>query len=154
DGAARRIDDVVGLVPRSPMLRGQIVLVRSVAEEIADFRSGQMIASGYRAVAIPVSAVNAVGGAVVPGARVDILAIPIAGRAPLGREAEVLMTGATVLDVRGETGAAFTAREPKAGSVAFDRIASVVIAIPFIDEARFADRIATSTFVIALVGAR
>ena len=154
EGAARRIEDVVGLVPRAPMLRGQIVLTRSVTVELADFRSGQKLASGFRAVAIPVTAVNAVGGAVVPGARVDVLAVPVAGRAPVGRGPEVLITGASVLDVRGESGAPYTQREQKPGAVTLDRIASVIIAIPFIDEARLADRIATSTFVIALVGAR
>lgn len=152
--AVRSLAEVIGLVPRTPMLRGQLVLTRSVTDELADFRSGQLVASGFRAVAIPVTAVSAVGGAVVPGSRVDVLAVPIAGRAPAGRSAEVLITGATVLDVRGESGAAYVVRDPKTSAVAVDRIASVVIAIPLLDEARLADRVATSTFVLALLGAR
>jgi len=56
-----------------------------------------------------------------------------------------------VLDVRGESGAAYVPRETKM-SIAIDHIASVVIAIAAADEARFADRLATSTFVLALVG--
>lgn len=154
DDAVRSLAEVIGLVPRTPMLRGQLVLTRSVTEELADFRSGQLVISGFRAVAIPVTAVSAVGGAVVPGSRVDVLAVPIAGRAPAGRSAEVLITGATVLDVRGESGAAYVARDPKTSTMAVDRIASVVIAIPLLDEARLADRVATSTFVLALLGAR
>lgn len=154
DDAIRRLTDVVGLVPRMPMLRGQIVLARSVAEELADFRAGQAVPTGYRAVAIPVTAVAAVGGAIVPGSRVDVLAVPIAGRAPAGRSAEVLVTGATVLDVRAESGAAYIGRDARASTVAVDRIASVVIAIALVDEARLADRVATSTFVLALLGAR
>ena len=154
DDAIRSLADVVGLVPRTPMLRGQIVLTRSVADELADFRSGQAVPSGYRAVAIPVTAAGAVGGAIVPGSRVDILAIPIAGRAPAGRSAEVLVTGATVLDVRGESGAAYVQQSARSSTVAVDRIASVVIAIALVDEARLADRVATSTFVLALLGAR
>jgi pilus assembly protein CpaB len=154
EDAIRKLTDVVGLVPRTPMLRGQIVLARSVAEELADFRSGQAVPNGYRAVAIPVTAVGAVGGAIVPGSRVDVLAVPIAGRAPAGRSAEVLVTGATVLDVRGESGAAYVQRDAKTPAVTVDRIASVVIAIAFVDEARLADRVATSTFVFALIGAR
>jgi pilus assembly protein CpaB len=154
DDAIRNLSEVVGLVPRTPMLRGQIVLARSVADELADFRAGQALADGYRAVAIPISAVGAVGGAIVPGSRVDVLAIPIAGRAPAGRVAEVLVTGATVLDVRGESGAAYVPRDAKMSTVALDRIASVVIAIALVDEARLADRVATSTFVLALLGAR
>ena len=136
------------------MLRGQIVLARSVSDELADFRSGQIVANGYRAVAIPVNAVAAVGGAIVPGSRVDVLAVPIAGRAPAGRSAEILVTNATVLDVRGESGAAYVQRDGKTSAVAMDRIASVVIAIALVDEARLADRVATSTFVLALLGAR
>ena len=154
DDAIRTLSDVVGLIPRTPMLRGQIVLARSVADELADFRGGQALANGYRAVAIPVTAVGAVGGAIVPGSRVDVLAIPIAGRAPAGRSAEVLVTGATVLDVRGESGAAYLPRDPRTSTVAVDRIGSVVIAIALVDEARLADRVATSTFVLALVGTR
>ncbi len=154
DDAIRSLGDVVGLIPRTPMLRGQIVLARSVANELADFRAGQALGDGYRAVAIPVTAVGAVGGAIVPGSRVDVLAIPIAGRAPAGRSAEVLVTGATVLDVRGESGAAFVPRDARMSTAAVDRIASVVIAIALVDEARLADRVATSTFVLALLGAR
>ena len=154
DDVVRSLEDVIGLVPRTPMLRGQIVLARSVSAELADFRSGQLVANGFRAVAIPVTAVSAVGGAILPGSRVDVLAVPIAARAPAGRSAEVLVTGATVLDVRGESGAPYLQRDAKTSAGMVDRIASVVIAIPFIDEARLADRVATSTFVLALLGAR
>ena len=59
--AAQRIEDVVGLVPRMPLVRGQIILSRALASELADFRSGLVLATGLRAIAIPVSAVNAIG---------------------------------------------------------------------------------------------
>jgi Flp pilus assembly protein CpaB len=150
--AAQRIEDVIGLVPRMPLIRGQIILSRALASELADFRSGLALATGLRAIAIPVSAVNALGGAIVPGSRVDVLAVPVLGRAPGGRTAELLAAAATVLDVRGESGAAFVSREPRSGVVATERVASVVIAIAAAEEVRFADRIATSTFVLALVG--
>ncbi len=150
--AAQRIEDVVGLVPRMPLVRGQIILSRALASELADFRSGLALATGLRAIAIPVSAVNAIGGAIVPGARVDVLAVPVLGRAPAGRTAELLAAAATVLDVRGESGAAFVSREARSSVVASERVASVVIAIAAAEEVRFADRIATSTFVLALVG--
>jgi Flp pilus assembly protein CpaB len=145
--------DALGLVPRSPLLRGQIVLARGLAPDLTDLRSGMALAASQRAVALPVSAVNAVGGAIVPGSRVDVLAVPVLGRAPAGRTVELLATSALVLDVRGESGAAFTARDPKP-SLSADRIASVVIAIVAGDEVRFADRIGTSTFVLALVADR
>ena len=154
EDAIRSVDEAVGLVPRAPLVRGQLILGHGVGSELADFRSGQSLEDGSRALAIPVNAVSAVGGAIVPGARVDVISVPIAGRAPAGRVAEVLLTGALVLDVRGESGAPYTQREQRSTAVSIDRIASVVIAIPFVDEARFADRLATSTFVIALLGAR
>jgi Flp pilus assembly protein CpaB len=107
-----------------------------------------------RAIALPVStAAHAVGGAIVPGARVDIIAVPIAGRAPGGRTAELLMQGAMVLDVRSETGSAYGVTSSKGPVSSFgERIGSVVVAIAPLDEVRFADRIATSTFVLALAG--
>jgi Flp pilus assembly protein CpaB len=152
--AAQRVEDVLGLVPRAPVFRGQLVMKRGLSEELADFRSGQSLAAGFRALAIPLSAVNAVGGAVVPGARVDVLAVPLAGRAPASRGTELLVSGARVLDVRGESGAPFAPRDQKNAALAGDRIGSVVIAIALVDEVRFADRIGTSTFVLALVGSR
>lgn len=153
--AAQRIDDVIGLTPRAPVVRGQLVITRAVAPELTGFRTGLVLPSGLRAVAIPVSAVNAIGGAIVAGSRVDVLAVPVLGRAPAGRTTELLSSAATVLDVRDESGAAYIPRETKTNTVvANDRIGSVVIAIPAADEVRFADRIATSTFVLALVGSR
>lgn len=152
--AARRVEDVLGLVPKVPLFRGQLILSHALAVELADLRAGVALPTGYRAVAIPVDAVGAVGGAVVPGARVDVLAVPMLGRAPAGRTTELLATGATVLDVRGESGAPLVVRDPKAAAGMSDRIASVVIAIAAVDEVRFADRIATSTFVLALASAR
>jgi Flp pilus assembly protein CpaB len=155
DDAIAALDDAIGLVPRSPLVRGQVLFARSVATELADFRTGLSVTPGMRAIALPVSAVNAVGGALLPGARVDVVAVPVVGRAPAGRAAELLITGATVLDIRGESGAPFIARDPKSTSTATgDRIAAVVIAISPVDEVRFADRIATSTFVLALTPAR
>ncbi len=152
--ASRRIEDVLGLIPRAPLFRGQLVLSSALATELADLPSGATLGTGYRAIAIPVGAVGAVGGAIVPGARVDVLAVPVIGRAPAGRTVELLATSATVLDVRGESGATLAPRDPKTSTALVDRVASVVIAIPAVDELRFADRIATSTFVLALAAAR
>jgi Flp pilus assembly protein CpaB len=100
-----------------------------------------------------VVAVSAVGGAISPGARVDVIAVPVIGRAPAGRTVELLAADALVLDVRSESGAPYQPRRPDA-TVAVDRIGSVIIAISPSDEIRFADRIATSTFVLAFSSAR
>src|SRR5207245_7571175 len=106
-----------------------------------------------RAVAIPVVAVSAVGGAIAPGARVDVIAVPLIGRAPAGRTVELLAADALVLDVRSESGAPYQPRRPDA-TASVDRIGSVIIAIAPSDEIRFADRIATSTFVLVFSSAR
>jgi len=84
-----------------------------------------------------------------------VIAVPVAGRAPSGRTAELLLQGAMVLDVRSETGSPYGAAVTKAPvSSVGERIGSVVVAIDSLDEVRFADRIVTSTFILALAGSR
>lgn len=154
EDAVRSVEAAVGLVPRAPLVRGQLVLGRGVAADVSELRSGLPLVRGQRAIAIPVRAVDAIGGAILPGSRVDVLSVPVLGRAPAGRTTELLIAGATVLDVRGESGAAFVEHDAKSQAATGDRIASVVIAIPLDDEIRFADRIATSSFVLTLTATR
>jgi Flp pilus assembly protein CpaB len=155
-GALADPTGAVGKMPRAPLWRGQVVLAPALSDDAASFHTGLTLPTGMRAIALPVSsAAHAVGGAIVPGARVDVIAVPVAGRAPGGRTAELLVESAMVLDVRSETGSAYgayTAKSPVASLG--ERIGSVVIAIVSRDEVRFADRIATSTFVLALAGSR
>lgn len=155
-GALADAAGAVGKLPRAPLWRGQVVLGPALSDQGADFHTGLVLPLGMRALALPMSsAAQAVGGAIVPGARVDVIAVPVAGRAPGGRTAELLLQGAMVLDVRSETGTPFGAalsRSPS--SIVGERIGSVVVAIDSLDEVRFADRIVTSTFVLALAGSR
>ncbi len=146
----------IGKLPKAPLWRGQILLDAALSEDAASFHTGLALPSGMRAVALPVSsAAQAMGGAIVPGARVDVLAVPIAGRAPGGRTTEVLLQGAMVLDVRSETGTPYGTAVSKSASASLgERIGSVVVAIDPLDEVRFADRIATSMFVLTLAGSR
>lgn len=155
-GALADVTDAVGKLPRAPLWRGQVVLGPALSDGAALFHTGLTLPTGMRAVALPLSsAAQAVGGAIVPGARVDVIAVPVAGRAPGGRTAELLIQGAMVLDVRSETGSPYGASAAKSpGSSLGERIGSVVVAIDSLDEVRFADRIATSTFVLALAGSR
>lgn len=144
------LDDVaraVGQIPRAPLARGQLVLANAVAERAAAFASGLVPPRGTRAIAIPVGPVQALGGTVSPGARVDLVAVPVAGRAPTGRVVEVVVSGALVLDVRSESGAPLG---PARTTASRERVGSVVVAIPVADELRVAERIATSTFVLVL----
>jgi Flp pilus assembly protein CpaB len=154
--AAGAIDDIasaVGRVPRAPLWKGQLVLRDALGGEPATFHTGLGLPAGMRAVALPVAAAQAIGGAIVPGAQVDVIAVPIGGRAPAGRTTELLAEAALVLDVRTDNGAPYGSLAGGASAVV-ERIGSVVVAIPRLDEIRFADRIATSTFVLVLAATR
>lgn len=143
----------VGRFPRAPIWRGQLVMASAIAASPAAFDTGVALPTGYRAVAIPVNAGQALGGAVLPGSRVDVIAVPVQGRAPAGRITELVAPSALVIDVRGEQGGPFD-RHPAARQQATavrDRLGSVVVAVGPSAEMWIADRIATSTFVIALV---
>ena len=146
----------VGKLPRAPLWRGQVVLAPALSDEAASFHTGLALPAGMRAVALPVSsAAQAIGGSIAPGARVDVIAVPVAGRAPGGRTTELLLQSAMVLDVRSETGSPYgTAFSKSTASGLSERIGSVVVAIDPLDEVRFADRIATSMFVLTLAGSR
>jgi len=153
-GALADESAALGKLPRAPLWRCQVVLQPALSMDAASFHTGLALPTGMRAVALPVSsAAQAVGGAIVPGARVDVIAVPVAGRAPGGRTAELLLQGAMVLDVRSETGSPYGAAVTKTPvSSVGERIGSVVVAIDSLDEVRFADRIVTSTFILALAG--
>jgi Flp pilus assembly protein CpaB len=142
----------VGKVPRAPLWRGQVLLDTGLANEAASFHTGLAMPIGMRAIALPVAAAQAVGGALMPGARVDVIAVPVAGRAPAGRMTELLAQSVMVLDIRTDGGAPYgppSARGPTSGVA--ERMGSVVVAIDATDEIRFADRIATSSFILAFV---
>jgi Flp pilus assembly protein CpaB len=154
-GSVADVSSALGRIPRAPLWRGQVVLAAALAEDAAVFHTGLALPRGMRAVALPMSAAQAVGGGLAPGARVDVLAVPVGGRAPAGRVTELLVQAAMVLDVRSDTGAPYGGAIAKSPSTyVTDRIGSVVIAIDPTDEIRFADRIATSTFILAFVGSR
>jgi Flp pilus assembly protein CpaB len=154
-GALRSPDDAVGRVPRGPLWAGQILIAQALSNGSADFHSGLVPPAGQRAVAIPVAPSQAIGGALIAGAHVDVIAVPIIGRAPAGRVTEVVAVNVTVLDVRGENGGPFVpvgANRAVSGSV--ERLGSVVVALPPGDELRVADRVATSTFVLVFIPTR
>ena len=152
-GALSSLDDAIGRFPLTPLWEGQPLVVHALADDAVVFHTGLTLRAGERAIAIPVAAVSAVGGAISPGARIDVLAVPLIGRAPAGRTVELLAADALVLDVRAESGAPYAPR-PRDAALAAERIGSVIIAISPADEIRFADRIATSTFVLAFSSAR
>jgi Flp pilus assembly protein CpaB len=154
-GAVRSFDAAIGRVPRAPLWAGQILMAPALAVGAAAFHSGLVPPAGQRALAIPVTASQAVGGAVVAGARVDVIAVPTTGRAPAGRVTELVAANVMVLDVRGENGGPIVAGgQARQGTAALERLGSVVVALSPADELRVADRIATSTFVLVFIPLR
>lgn len=147
-GAVRDAGMAIGRYLRTPLGAGQLVLEASLADETALFGSGLRPPTGMRAIAVPVTASSALGGAIAAGHRVDVIAIPLPGKAPAGSRAELVAARAIVLDVRGESGRALLPETGRSGAP--DRIGSLVIVVAASDELRLAERIPTSTFVIVL----
>lgn len=144
----------IGRRMRGPVAAGQLILSSQLADDASIFQSGLQAPSGTRAVALPVGPAQALGGALAPGLRVDVIAVPAAGRAPAGRITELVVLAAIVLDVRSESGGPLTRGTGRSSPAAMaERIGSVVVAVPARDELRIADRIGTSTFVLALAPA-
>jgi len=139
----------VGQVVHGHLEAGQLLL-RASFEAPPGFRSGLRPAAGWRAVALPVSPGFALGGAIVPGVRVDVVVVPVAGRAPPDRGPERFATGLLVLDVRSESGGPFVEPGSRQSSAALAnaRLGSVIVAVPADDDVLIAERIATSTFVL------
>lgn len=157
-GALRDEVALIGRHVRAPLASGQLLLAGSIRDGAAQFSSGLRPPTGYRAVAIPVTAAHALGGAVVAGARVNVVAVPLAGRAPAERGPELVASAALVLDVRTESGEPLiratgaTSGMGSGRSTLADRLGSVVIAIPPSHELALAQRIPVSTFVLTLAG--
>lgn len=152
DGALSEASAAVGRYPRAPLWPGQVLLGPGLAATSASFESGLVPPTGYRAVAIPVTAHQALGGAISPGARVDVIAVPLPAHAPEERFAELLTEAALVIDVRGEHGGPIGPEIDRSSALApRERLGSVVIAVAASEELMIAERIATSSFVLVLV---
>ena len=78
-GALRSTGEAIGRVPRAPQWPGQILVAPALTIAAAAFHSGLIPPAGQRAVAIPVTPAQAVGGALVAGAHVDVIAVPLVG---------------------------------------------------------------------------
>lgn len=143
----------VGRFVRAPIWKGQPLVGAALSNAPAAFDGGIALPEGLRAIAVPVTAAQALGGAIRAGARVDVISVT---RSVPGSEVtppELLASAALVLDVRGEQGGAFDDRAParQAAASLRDRIGSVVLAVSPEAAVWIAERIPTSTFVIALV---
>lgn len=162
--AARSLEDVVGRYATVAILAGQDVDVRLVEATPGSraFGFGAPLSPGQVAFALPVEPSAAVGGALVPGARVDVVAVPtslrtLGARDPSNSETgRLLGQGLVVLALRTTDGSIL--RDPDAelasGRVVVPpKLGAVVVAIPEAQLADYATASVTSTFVIALTPA-
>jgi pilus assembly protein CpaB len=156
--AARRVDDVIGKYASVPILAGQDVdtrILESNPGQLA-FGFGAPLQPGQVAFAIPVEPGQAVGGALVPGARVDIVAVPNSLKTQVSGadspSAVVLGQGLVVLTIRTPEGK-LLGDDPAADNgrvVIPPKLGSVVVAIPAARLSEFAEAALSSTFYLAL----
>jgi Flp pilus assembly protein CpaB len=155
--AARSLDAVIGRYTSVPILAGQDVDVRVLETNPGQlaFGFGAPLQAGQVAFAIPVEPGQAVGGALVPGAHVDVVAVPnavktqVSGAAP---SAVVLGQGLVVLTLRTPEGRQL-GDEPTSDNarvVIPPKLGSVVVAIPAARLTEFAEAALSSTFYLAL----
>ena len=156
--AARSLDAVVGQYASLPILAGQDVDARAL-EAIPGsqaFGFGAPLAPGEVAFALPVTAEQAVGGALTPGAHVDVIAVPNdakqAGVASGAAPATVTLgQGLTILALRTTEGRDLAVDEAADSTGAIPpKLASVVVAIPAARLSEFATAAMTSTFYLGL----
>ena len=156
--AARRIDDVVGKYASVPILAGQDVDARVLETNPGQlaFGFGAPLEAGQVAFAIPVEPSQAVGGALAPGARVDVVAVPNALKTQVSGanapSAVVLGQGLVVLTIRTPEGKQLgNDSGSDSGRVVIPpKLGSVVVAIPAARLPEFAEAALGSTFYLAL----
>jgi pilus assembly protein CpaB len=156
--AARSVDAVVGRYASVPILAGQDVDARELETNPGQlaFGFGAPLEVGQVAFAIPVEPGQAVGGAIAPGARVDIVAVPNALKTQVSggssQSAVVLGQGLVVLTIRTPEGKQLTDDAASDGTrvVIPPKLGSVVVGIPEARLAEFAEAALSSTFYLAL----
>lgn len=156
--AARSLDAVVGMYASLPILSGQDVDTRAL-EAIPGsqaFGFGAPLGPGEAAFALPVTADQAVGGALAPGAHVDVIAVPNEAKHAGGDPADVpasvtLGQGLTILALRSTEGRDLTTDPAMTSTGAIPpKLGSVVVAIPAARLSEFATAALTSTFYLGL----
>jgi hypothetical protein len=118
--------------------------------DVADVAEVAAPASDEFAFAIPVDAAHALGGAIAPGTRVTVVAVPNPSSSRGGSQAEaaILGTNLRVIALRSHTGHPF--RHDDAGGVESEALGSVVLAIPAAQLGAFAQAAASSRFYLAM----
>jgi Flp pilus assembly protein CpaB len=155
--AAQSTDQVVGQYAALTILAGQEIDTRALEQTPGQqaFGFGAALDPGDVAFAIPVDPSQAVGGALSPGARVTVVAVPNALKngvqASPAPTATVLGTNLTILALRTPDGQPFSRAQSGSGIAAVPpKLGSVVVAIPGDRLSDFATAALSSTFYLAL----
>lgn len=157
--AATSLDAVVGQYAAAPILAGQYLDTRSLEATpgARTFGFGAALPAGHVAFALPVEPGQALGGALTPGAVVDVVAVPNALRqasAPAEEQAEAVVLGEGVVVLALRTGEGRTLTDAEADSARTTalpaKLASVVVAVPADELPDYATAVLTSTIYLAL----
>ncbi len=158
--AATSVDEVIGQYAAMPILAGQFVDRRALESTpgAQAFGFGAPLPPGHVAFAITVEPGQAVGGALTPGAIVDVIGVPNAlktlGKADVGSAPAATLLGErlTVLALRTVEGRPFIDPSGLARSATTlpPRMGSVVVAVPADQLTHFASASLTSTLYLAL----
>ena len=155
--AAQSTDQVVGQYASMTILAGQEIDTRALEQTPGQqaFGFGAALQPGYVAFAIPVDPSQAVGGALSPGAKVTVVAVPNALKNGVQSSpaptSTVLGTNLTILALRTPDGQPFSRAQSGTGIAAVPpKLGSVVVAIPADRLSDFATAALSSTFYLAL----
>lgn len=155
--AAQSTDQVVGHYAAMTILAGQEINTRALETTPGQqaFGFGAALQPGYVAFAIPVDPSQAVGGALSPGAKVTVVAVPNAlkngTQASPAPTPTILGTNLTILALRTPDGQQFSRAQSASGIAAvLPKLGSVVVAIPADRLSDFATAALSSTFYLAL----
>lgn len=157
--AATSLDAVVGQYAAAPILAGQYLDTRALEATPGQrtFGFGAALPPGHVAFALPVEPAQALGGALTPGASVEVVAVPNALRqatAPSEEQPEAVVLGESVVVLALRTGEGQALTEVDADSARTTalppRLASVVVAIPADELHDYATAVLTSTIYLAL----
>jgi len=159
--AATAIDAVVGQYAAMPILAGQFVDRRALETTpgAQAFGFGAPLPPGHVAFAIAVEPAQAVGGALTPGAIIDVIAVPNALKTlpadvESAPQATVLGEDLVVLALRSVDGRPLIdpAASTQSPTSLPPRLGSVVVAVPTAELPAFASASLTSTLYLALNG--
>jgi Flp pilus assembly protein CpaB len=155
-GVLKAVDQAVGQVVSSPILEGQFLDARQVApsKNAHLLATGLDTPAGYRIIGLPIAPAAAVGGALKPGDRVDVMAIPNPSKAATLAEEPApvpVMIGKNVLVIGLRTDQGTPVDQADHGlNVGNSKPGSILLAISQTEESAYSSAIASSSFVLAL----